>query len=661
MWYVEEIQAGITPRALPIPNATVTMPPSPAVVYGTISSHLILGAYTCYLVADAVINENPLSLLFVAGGCVFQCALYCEQKLSGMIEDGVEDWSARGRDIEGNPRGLSEVYQLALAVTEIILVLVIIALAVKLFYAFGWRVYCKFSVDTAHVRPGALKARLKQRVAVTAIKYDVVATILLIEAIWIFVAPPARRFDGGNLLRPPDAWLPKGGKLWGADERDYDELHSVVLTSLSLYLCCAAVDCAMRLVWFLCMRWERKWSLRMLLPTAVVLPAFAIYLIYTVFQSLECHKATSIVCNDQWSFLVHELDNCIQCESPNRFNLSARCLAPQCGRPNPAIGDYLRDTLNDSSISDPLVVDIRWSFLDVIRPMLALFITCIVRIMTIALVQWATVDFGLGLLRSNSQQTSNKTARLSALTVQLGEDPTSMQFVQQMLRGVNVENIDISDVQHGTAHNGSVKATSDTRDTSFSAASVAKQHGTAPINRMQPGSRGGRFVQLSLDLGSLRWSWTEYITLAEIDRISLAQVHSRHTRGHGRSHFTSAWALRVRCGSPGRFQEIELLFQSLAAAYRWARGLDALLRAARQATLSPELKYFLLDMCACMSYSSHSEGTPFPFHATARGLINCRSLVLLADFTRRWTICTTDSVARIQVSPWIWCRSCLLT
>ena len=131
-----------------------------------------------------------------------------------------------------------------------------------------------------------------------------------------------------------------------------------------------------------------------------------------------------------------------------------------------------------------------------------------------------------------------------------------------------------------------------------------------------------QFIQLSSDLATIRWSWTGYIPLEDVNWIDLEPVHAgnessgRGRRTSGHSGLTSSsstegrddsrrsreekevkreWRMVVHYGPPWRHQQIELFFGSGKEAYRWARGLEALVRATAL-PLETKLKHYLMEM-----------------------------------------------------------------
>ena len=119
-------------------------------------------------------------------------------------------------------------------------------------------------------------------------------------------------------------------------------------------------------------------------------------------------------------------------------------------------------------------------------------------------------------------------------------------------------------------------------------------------------SRSARrqFIQLSSDLGTIRWSWTGYVSLEDVtwidmaprdavggDAASLAHSHRSDSEHDDRR----PWVVTIHYGPPWERKCLELHFASGKEALQWARGLEALVRETALAC-SPAMKHFLMEM-----------------------------------------------------------------
>ncbi|KAG8458079.1 hypothetical protein KFE25_012739 [Diacronema lutheri] len=130
-----------------------------------------------------------------------------------------------------------------------------------------------------------------------------------------------------------------------------------------------------------------------------------------------------------------------------------------------------------------------------------------------------------------------------------------------------------------------------------------------------------RYVQLSHDLSSLRWSWREYILIVEVREVRLRSERAargapaaraggagvadddgaRHARGKAHSggpagHESGPTVLEIAHGPAHRGMTTSMRFRDARAAATWHAGLSAMLRVQRRRGLPPDLLQHVLSV-----------------------------------------------------------------
>lgn len=378
-----------------------------------------------------------------------------------------------------------------------------------------------------------------------------------------------------------------------------------------------------------------KIGLYALRPLALWWAGYLAYVTIEVRRMEACGAATDDVCamsseQHNWDWRASTLANCVACGRVNGSDgrPTLKCLEPQCGTANVAVGKLLRFMIGDASLPDPPVYDPRYQRIWQSPGQIIISVFVLNRLLTIFLIRRQMFSFGLGLKRFILR--SARSLATDALPPQVQGDRAIEACVKAMVHGASVRIVETELISEGRregmgregmgssslskglssesdgsaiagAHacvgappaqrrSASLLRASQLRISAERLARASISRVVGSFERRTPSRPRRQFIQLSADLGTVRWSWTGYIALEDIYWIDLAP-HSAHAGDGG----GASWRVLINYGPPWRRRQLELIFPGGKEAYRWARGLESLVRE-NALDVAPELHHFLMAM-----------------------------------------------------------------
>lgn len=260
-----------------------------------------------------------------------------------------------------------------------------------------------------------------------------------------------------------------------------------------------------------------------------------------------CGRETRGYCD--WKVNKTALQNCLDCGIDPLWE-EYRCFLPRCGQKNTEVAQLVTGAL------DVRVYDHRFHAVWEQPVYFSVGLHCLLRVLSLYVVSKQRKNFGLGLKNFDKQHVH--ASKLRSVPAALLSQPAVMRSLQQMIIGANVK-------LHHESANGRKTRT---------------HYG---------------FIQISRDLSTMRWSWSDYVMLDDVTKVEL-QLDKR-------------WSMRITHGPPWRQRVLVLRFEAGGEAIRWTRGLRAL---GRELTLGipNDLKQYLVAIFRKVDADNDNELSP---------------------------------------------------
>ena len=354
---------------------------------------------------------------------------------------------------------------------------------------------------------------------------------------------------------------------------------------------------------WICLAYEFGFVLCVLSPLTLVQPGLLLYYaVFKLLQSENCGRDTKEVCAD-WDNDLTPLDNCVACGTWDDNSTRAdeyRCLVG-CGSTDIEVGGLV------SGVYEVLVYKGEYGDVWETPVYATVALLVFVRCLTCYVLIVATRNFGRGLknFRLNQIRPSHtdelpKGIRLPEMAH--AKKGRVARCLHSMLRGVNVRLRDVEGLSDAIASTKSRKGQEPQAEGQGGRrrgrrGALAKQATTKAVDHIL-GKKGGvraslaqtslraAFLQLSVDLSTLRWSWKDHILVEDLAEISL-------TNPSAPAHKQTS--LILAHGPLWRRKRLEVQFGSRAACLRWLLGLDALVQSSSLG-VSKEFKEYLLTL-----------------------------------------------------------------
>ena len=227
---------------------------------GVGASVFTMCAFTLWEVANMVWNEDAISLKLATCSVGGIAAFIVYNAFAFYFDDTHNHAGERFGDLtELIERNIDWPMLIGIMTLEAVLVLLLVPTSLHADRTFGWRVFKKFSADSAHAQPSDYRNQLQLMLVRGAMRADFCLSVLAIFQAFQLIDPPTLEYDVYAPLNTY-AFLGIDAQHVAKGSDGHYSRHSPLLTSRELFLLFAAIDLAQRAASFYCMDAECAWS-----------------------------------------------------------------------------------------------------------------------------------------------------------------------------------------------------------------------------------------------------------------------------------------------------------------------------------------------------------------------------------------------------------------
>ena len=509
---------------------------------------------------DCLRTENTVELMCVLAMTLFMCGVTMYVVVTNFLSDDRESFVKT--DVSDKAGVAKDLFVTIVAAGQGSLMVALTVSGLMTYSSFGWRIFKLFGTDKT-MRSVFVQLLFSKAM----LKLDLSASI----AALIQVAQLVMKQD--------------------------EVLQQVVV------LMAGGANLVFLFVAWVCLAQEFGFVLCVLSPLTLVQPGLLLYYaVFKLLQSENCGRDTQEVCID-WDNDLTPLENCVACgtydDNSSRTD-EYKCLRG-CGVTDVEVGGLV------SGVYEVLVYKGEYGDVWETPVYATVALLVFVRCLTCYVLIVATRNFGRGLKNFRLNQIKPHSTDELPRGVRLPEATPSRKgriarCLHSMLRGCNVKLREIEGLSDAAANPKGIRGQEARGEASGGKrrgrrGALIKQKTATAVDHVL-GRKGGvraslakaerraAFLQLSVDLSTLRWSWKDHILVEDLAEISLTDPSAP---AHKQT------SLILAHGPLWRRKRLEVQFGSRAACLRWLLGLDALVQSSSLG-VSKEFKEYLLTL-----------------------------------------------------------------